>query len=231
MRFKRFILVFALIGFPVLAMGDVIYLKDGSRIKGRVVELVRDTLTIETTFGSRLKVARSEVVSVDFVEGVERVTPTSPPEVEQVSDAPGTLLVYFDKFELTSRISVHRDKDRQGHERANAIDQVLMVNGEIAWTYTDSVTDKVIHKGVETVLKNDFTPHPMRVVAPIGKHRCTIQIANTYEGDYNDRFVDKIDKKIHIDLVAITPRETTVIRLGLRKRKWGLGGTELVQLE
>ena len=68
MRIRMFLLMSTLVLLPALTQSEVLYLKDGSSIQGKLKRLVNDTLYFETSFGSSIRVPREQVVRIDFAD-------------------------------------------------------------------------------------------------------------------------------------------------------------------
>jgi hypothetical protein len=230
MRFGIFAFIFVSFVLLLLAgstLGDVIYLKDGSAIKGTLVKVQNDTLYFKTSFGTIIHIAREKVQRIGMSDSVVAASP-APAVTPPVDNRPGTLLVDFQGFTMSSRISVHRDKNRSAHERANVIEQALFVNGKQMSSHRDSTTDKVVKKGIEVELDNKMKPVPIKVAVAPGAVACEVMFANTWAGDYEDRFVKgPIEKSLIVDALVINPGQTTHLRVGLKKKKLGLAGSVL----
>jgi hypothetical protein len=226
MRLATFLVLCSVIFVPTLSQGGALYLKDGSVIQGKLVRFVNDTLYFKTTFGADIRVPRHDVIRVDFVENMPRSTIPAPSGT-QVSSAPGTLMISFEKFQVTSRVKVHRGKKREEIERANRIESAFYVGSERVFSEIDSVTDKEIREGPDTVLKNDMSPTDFKVAVAAGTYQCRMFLGNSYMSDYAGSFVDSpLEKKLLVENVKILPGETTQYRIGM-KRKMKIGSAQL----
>lgn len=230
---KRVVIV--LFGVSLVAAGtlesEVLRLKDGSAIRGRVLKMDADTLHFETSFGSRIAVHRDKVAAIDLDETGASAPSGPPPAGAHLQSAePGTLSVSFDKFEVTSRVVVERGGERESYERENSVELSLLVNGKRIYSVIDSVTDKTVRNGPETVLRNDMRPRDFDVAVAPGIHRCVVAFGNTRASAYTELFEPApLDRKLVLDPVRIEPGEKTHVRIGM-KRKW-TGKTELVRIE
>jgi hypothetical protein len=206
---------------------EVLYLKDGSTLKGRLVKVDQDTLYFETLFGSAFRIHREKVSRVDFVEGLIPASPGIDSQVH-VDEEPGTLHVSFEKFTLTSRIVVERDREREAHEQENAIEQVLLVDGKQVYSMIDSTTDKVVRMGPETVLRNDVQPVDFKIALAPGLYDCAVVLANSRASVYVKQFDPApLDRKLILDNVDVRPGEATHVRIGLKRKSWRSGKSEL----
>lgn len=208
---------------------ETLYLKDGSALNGRFVKMAEDTVYFETSFGSMMRVHRAQVTRIDFLDE-KGAPPVSPPGSApvHVSEEPGTLMVSFEKFELTSRISVERNRERAAHERENAIEEALVLGDAKVYSLIDSTTDKVVREGPDTILRNDMKPHDFKVAVAPGLYPGSLVLGNTRASDYVERFDPApLDKKLVLDNIDIKAGKTTHIRVGLKHKSWRIGKTEL----
>lgn len=232
MRVTPFLIICFLLFAPAFSHGEIVYLKDGSTIQGKLVKLLNDTLHFETSFGAPIRIHRSKVLRVEFAGPASSQSVILTPGIQQQQPAGiGTLQVHFDKFELTSRITVHRGKNRDDLEKANSIEKSLFLGRDKVASVIDSVTDKVIREGPETILRNSITPRTIKVAVNSGTYRCRVHIGNTMAGDFHDRFVgDPLDKEVVAHNVVIRAGETTALRIGF-KRKMKIGSGYMYVIE
>jgi hypothetical protein len=229
-RIAQFLLAVLLL-VPGFLHSEVLYLKDGSVLKGRVVSMDPDTLYFETSFGSKLAVHRGKVARIELEADSARSMqkPAVGLQLQTAAEA-GTLSVSFEKFEVTSRIVVKRGDDREVLEKANAIEQVLAADGKKVHSVVDSLTDKAVRNGPATMLRNDAKPQAFDVALAPGFYRCVISFGNTRGSDHADRFDPApLDRRLVIDPVRIDPGQRTEVRVGM-KRKW-TGKSELFKVE
>jgi len=228
-RILLFMACFSVVGAGFLE-SETLYLRDGSALNGRFVRMAQDTVYFETSFGSVLRVHKEKVSRVDFVDG-QTPAPHESRSPIHVSEEPGTLDVSFEKFELTSRITVERDREREAHERENAIELALLLGDKKVYSVIDSTTDKIVREGPETILRNDMRPRDFKVALAPGLHRCAVVLANSRASVYVERFDPApLDKKLTLDNVDIKPGETTYIRIGLKRKSWRIGKSELFRI-
>lgn len=226
---RRFIVLCLVLAAPGLLQSEVLKLRDGSVINGRLVRMESDTLYFETSFGSTLAIHRSGVVRIEFepAAGSPAGEPLDGRSLQTAAEA-GTLAVRFDDFQLTSRIVVKRGGDRDAYARANAIEQSLMVGDRKAHSVVDSLTDKIVRKGPETVLRNDAKPVDFKVTLPAGIYSCAVVFHNPYASEFEDSFdPSPLEKRLVLEPVIVEPANTTRLRVDL-KRKW-TGKTELIK--
>lgn len=224
-RFKIFVVILLVIVIPTFIYGEILHLKDGSSIRGEVISFKGDTLHFKTSYGSVLRIHKDNVLRIDYAD--EPMAPRMVP-VEPTSTEPGSLIVRFSKMKLMSKISVHRNQDRKGHELENAIEQSLTISGKKVFSRVDTTTNKIIYQGPETVLKNEFEPVEMRVGMPAGIYQVKIVIANPYVDKYAKDFPDEpLYKDVFVDAIVINAGGYTVVQVGKRRKRLGLAGYEL----
>jgi len=233
MKRARLILFCALMLVPGSLASESVYLKDGSVLKGRLARAEQDTLFFETSFGSFLAIHRGQISRIEFDEGLAGLSGEPPAVgVPHPSELPGSLSVSFEKFTFTSRLVVPRSGDPPAYERENAIEQSLMVEGRNVYSYVDSVTDKTVTDGPETVLRNDIEPRDFEVALPAGLYRCVIGFRNSRASAFVERFdPDPLDKKLILDTVRIDPGRTTHVRIGSKRKSWIVGSRELFRID
>jgi len=222
---RRFILVCVILALPAFLKSEMLRLRDGSAINGRLLRMQGDTLYFRTSFGTLLAVHRSGVAGVDFdsMSTAARVL-----ENARTSAEAGTLVVDFEDFQLTSRIAVERGGDRGLYAGRNAIEERILVGNRAACSFIDSTTDKTIREGPKTVLRNDIEPKDCRVALAPGLYRCSIVFFNPHASALPAAFEPSpLEKKLVVDPVRIEAGQATTIRVGL-KRKWP-GKSELVR--
>ncbi|UCH85505.1 MAG: hypothetical protein JSW50_07400 [Candidatus Latescibacterota bacterium] len=225
MRFLVFVCVMLAIAVPALLMGETLYLTDGSTLRGKLKKYENDTLYFETAFGANVTIPKHKVVRIDFDE-TGAVSPPLSPGTETL--VPGTLQVAFENVKFTTRINVKRDRNREAVERENSIEQRLLVGNKLVFSYIDSVTDKVIRNGPETTLNNDFVAQNFAIVLDADLHHLTLEFGNTLADQYVSQFDDKpLERTLLIDNVTIEPGKTSRIRVGMKRKRFGLTKSEL----
>jgi hypothetical protein len=218
---------------PVLLRSDTLRLKDGSALVGSLLGVENDTVYFETSFGSTLRVPKGRVASILFVEaGAEPPVGAEAAPTLHSSEAAGTLLVTFDKFEVTSRIVVRRNADRAELQRGNSIEQVLKVNGKTMISAVDSTTDKVVRNGPETTLRNDAKPVDLKLPLEPGYYQCAVRFGSLGAEEFRTCFdPEPLEEKLELDSVRISAGQTTVVRVGVKRKAWRLGDRNLVRIE
>jgi hypothetical protein len=229
---KRAVLFLLCAGFlvPVLLRSETLYLKDGSVVKGRFVKSERDTVFFATSFGTSIRVHKDKVARIDFGEG-QAPSESAVDSLIRTTEAPGTLLVTFEDFELTSKIVMERRGNQREYEKENAIEQAVFVDQRKVHSVVDSTTDKVVRNGPETTLRNDARPVELRVPLAAGVHQCSIIFSNSRAKEYGERFdPSPLAKKLVLDGIQVKPNQTTALRVGLKRKSWRIGKTDLVRI-
>jgi len=217
--------LFALSATPSPGSGEVLHLKDGSVFKGVLIGVTEKAVVFETSFGSQLEIPRDNVAMILFDE--EYLVPRMSESIEKAPELPGSLYVDFGGTKLTSKISVHRNKDLEGCLRANSISQVLYVDGEVAFSNIDSIPDKEISKGPEKIFKNVITLKNIRVQVPSGPHQIRLVVKSIDGAEYENRFDGgPLIKILESHNMLFYAEPTSQIDVRLRKKRWGLSGTE-----
>src|SRR5882672_1737303 len=120
-RWLRLVWLLAILA-PAAAPGEVVKLKDQSTVRGRLVQVVGDTLVFKSTFGT-LRFHRSQVISIVFDDSlgatILTTTPASPSEAATGGKA--RIEVAFKDHELSSKIQIQLKKDWDAHVRSNHI--------------------------------------------------------------------------------------------------------------
>jgi hypothetical protein len=231
---RRALLFLLCAGFflPVLLRSETLHLKDGSVVKGRFVKTEGDTVFFETSFGTSIRVHKDKVARIDFGEGPAPAPAASAGDSSmRTTEAAGTLMVSFEDFELTSKIVMERRGDRNEYERENAIEQALFVDQRKMHSVVDSTTDKVVRSGPETTLRNKARPVEFRVPVGAGTHQCSIVFSNSRAREYAEKFdPSPLAKKLVLDGIVVKPNETTVLRIGMKRKAWRVGKSELVRI-
>lgn len=217
---------------PCIVQAEVLYLKDGSNLVGKLVRVEGDTLYFQPSFGGILKFSKTTVWRILFDEsknepkgqvGGDRF---SRPETSAAE--PGSLIVDFDGMSLANKIIVHRKRNYEDHEQANAIKSTLVVDGIEVATVIDSTTDKVYREGPDTILKNSMRLPDFRVELSAGPHSCLILIKNLGASDYKNQFeFSPLDLSLNVENVVIYPKRITTIEIGKKRGTLRLGMPEL----
>jgi len=226
-------LLLALLIFPALTLGDTVYLKDGSSLNGRVKGYAGDTLRFDAAFGV-VKIPRDRISAIVFGDSA-----ALPPGVAAGAAVPaaaeadsGDIVVTFKERGLSSKIKVTKKQDVEGHLDANTILQVLLVDGDTAWVYADTTTDKVIYQGPDRVYKNSIELRDIRVRVSAGVHAVSLVVFDRGEVDYAERFEDgPLHMEFAIGDLRVDPGSERRVNLGISKGKLKLGRPRFVRLD
>jgi len=231
-KLTRILLIIFVLAVPYMIQADTIYLLDGSTLVGTLEKIDGDTLYVKPSFGGMIKLSKQLIWKIQFSDA-------APPGQAQTgggsavmpgftSTEPGSLLVTFDDIKISNKITVYRGRDYEEHERANAIEVVLIVDGQTVSTYVDSTTDKVIRSGINTYLKNTIQLKDFRVELSAGPHACRILIRNPDYPEYETAFENaRLDLKLEIGDVIVYPARKAVVPVGLKKGFMKLGNQSL----
>lgn len=228
-RATLWLCVFVILCTPALIQSEVLYLKDGSMIRGSVVDFARDTLTFDPNYGGRMKVSRSQIVKIVFSDSVETSTLSSDLQRREAGKSAtmggkGSLAVRFKDKKVNSKVEVHRTRDERQIKEANWVVQLLIVDGDTIFAHIDSTVDKTINKGHDKHYKNNFEIKEMTVELPAGLHHCVVTVCNKGLGVRDDDFKSgPLDMILNLDNVQIFPDRTTSVTVGIKKGKLRLG--------
>jgi hypothetical protein len=227
--------VFVVLCAPLFIRGEVLYLKDGSTIRGSVVAFERDTLTFDAAFGGRVRMARSQIVKIVFSDSVA-TAPVSPGVKYRPPEPPrpegGYLSVTFKDKKVSSKVVVHNKKNTEQLIKANWVVQSLMVDGDTVFTHVDSTMDKTIHKGHDKFFKNSVELEDMNVELDAGLHNCVVVVHNRGLGTYDDDFDHApLDMSLNLDNIQIFPGRTTSVHVGINKGTLRLGKARLYRVQ
>jgi hypothetical protein len=126
---------------------------------------------------------------------------------------------------------MERRGNRSEYERENAIEQAVFVDQKKVHSVVDSTTDKVVRSGPETSLRNDARPVELRLPLAAGVHQCSIVFSNSRAKEYEERFdPSPLAKKLVLDGIQVKSNQTTALRVGLKRKSWRVGKTELVKI-
>jgi len=233
MRLKKFVIMCAIVFVPALIQGEVLLLKDGSEIQGRLVKFVNDTLFFETSFGALIEVPREKVARLSF-DGAPAIPQASVGAVvTPTSTSPGTVSVNFDNVKLSSKITVHRNKNQAELLRANWIECVVYVGSKLVYTEIDSIMDKTVREGPDTRYLNDMRPSSIKVAVDPGTTQLRLFVRNPTEGatQFAKSFPDgPLSKTLLVDPVTINSNHTRELVIAV-KRKAKMGSPQLVLFE
>ena len=232
MKLANLIIIMLVLAWPGLLQAETIFLMDGSTLIGTLVKIEGDTLVIKPSFGGAVKLPKQLIWKIQFSDTIppgQAQTGRGSAALPDFSIAePGSLMVTFDNVKISNKIAVHRGRDYEGHERANSIEAILVVDGETVSAYVDSTTDKTIREGTDIFLKNTMEPKEFRIELPAGPHSCRILIHNPDYPEYAKEFENApLDLKLEVGDVIIYPGRKTVIPVGLKKGFLKLGEQSL----
>ena len=235
-RFALWMMALAVVSVPAVTAGDTVKTTDGSVLKGRVIRLDRDTLSVESTFGGVLRIPRSRIVWISFGDSV--TTPESgssqiatvDPTVSTGGD--GELGVTFKNRVISSKIVVTKRKDLAGHLHANGIQQFLLVDGDTAFSYVDTVMDKTIYKGPDRVYKNTIELKDMFVNLSPGDHQIFVIVRSVGYDQYEDRFENgPLNVEFLLGDVQVHSARTTLVNIGISTGTLRMGKPRLYKVE
>lgn len=222
---------------PAASSSEVVKLKDQSTVRGRLVQVVGDTLVFKSTFGT-LKFHRSQVISIVFDDSMETAAvapgavPAVPPEVAAIPAGKARIEVAFKDRELSSKIAIQLKKDWDAHVRSNHILVELLVDGRVAYSHADTTMDKTINKGHTTELKNEIELTDFGVDVPSGLHHAKLIVHNRDVVTYRKDFVpEPLDMVVPFDNLEIRPGEVYRLDVGISKGKLKMGSARLVPIK
>lgn len=216
-----------MLALPLVSNGEKLYLRDGSILNGTIGALTADSVSITTSFGRTFSFARKEIIRIDFSDSAA-VAPASG-LIAPAAAEPGSLLVLFDSQELSSKIIVQRERDLALSLDANSIEELLYIDNEIVFSYVDTTTDKKIRNGAETIYKNTIELRNIRVALPSGPHVMRLIVGSRGRNAHKDRFEnDPLLETLERNNLIIYPGKTTRLVIEAKKKRWGMGGTELM---
>ena len=209
---------------PALAPGEVVRLKDGSTLKGRLIKVEGDTLTIRLSIGSPIKVRRDQIESIIFSDSIgANPAPALPgaaaavPAAE-VAAGKGTIAVRFEDRKLSSKITIDKKKNWDAKVKSNEIVTEFVVDGITVYSVVDTTTDKTIYLGQEKQLKNDAKLADFEVSVASGKHRCKLLVRNRDPDTFRDSFdPEPINLVLDFEDFVVGPGE--IVRFDIRMDK------------
>jgi hypothetical protein len=209
---------------PAVVPGEVVRLKDGSTLKGKLVRLEGDTLTVRLNMGAPIKVHRSLVEWIAFsdsasvpIGGAVVAAPAGAAPVTTPAGT-GTILVKFEDRNVTSKITIDKKQHWDEKMRSNHILVEFVVDGQIAYSAVDSTMDKTIYKGVEKEIKNDAEFADFEVSVPAGRHRCSLVVRNRDVDTFRESF-DPAPISTVLDFDEITIDAGGIVRLDIKMDK------------
>lgn len=212
---------------PLLSSGEKLYLRDGSMLNGTIQALDADSVSITTSFGRRLAFARKDVFRIEFSDSA--VFSSGLGQGVPAPAEPGSLLVLFEAQELSSKIIVHRDRELELSLEANTIEQLLYIDNVLVFSYSDTSTDKKIRKGDDTILKNTIVLKDIRISLPAGPHMVRLIVGSKGRTAHKARFENEpLLETLERSNLIIYAGNTTRFVIEAKKKKWGMGGSELL---
>jgi hypothetical protein len=230
-RLVVFVIALAALVVPAILQGEILYLKDGSELKGKVVSFEGDTLVFAPNFGGRITVHRRDILKLVLDEsGAAEPTPAGKPAK---LEGPGTISVVFKQDKLNSKIAVtKKTKSIESEiERANWIQQLLIVDSDTVFARIDTTTDKKIYKGHEKELKNTMRLEDMKVTVDAGVHQCIVVVRNLGMKEYADEFREgPLDMVLEFSTVGVYTNQTTTLQVGIAKGFMKMGSPKFVDV-
>jgi hypothetical protein len=216
-----------LAGLPAILQSEVLILKDGSEVKGKIVTFEGDTLVFAPSFGGKIYVHRDNIVKIIYDESVRETSSGVQPD--PVGD--GVLRVVFKNNKLSSKIALTSKYKAYADEiiRANWIDLYLIVGIDTVYTRVDTTMDKTVYKGHERLYKNTVRLEDMQVTLPAGSHRCEIVIRNRGAQSHENLFDEgPLDLHLVIDMISVTKGLSTTVNTAIKKGFLRSGSPRLV---
>ncbi len=206
---------------PAVAPGEVVRLKDGSTLKGRLVKVEGDTLVVRLSVGAAVKVHRSQVESIVFSDsavamGAPLVATAVPATATPAGT--GTIEVRFEDRKVSSKITIDKKKNWDEKIRSNEIVMEFVVDGMVAYSKVDTTMDKTIYLGQEKQIKNDTQLADFDVKVKSGKHRCKLVVRNRDPDTFRDSF-DPEPLSLILDFDEFTLDPNGTMRLDVRMDK------------
>jgi hypothetical protein len=218
----------------VIALGDVVQLRDGSTLKGRVVSLVGDTLAVRTTFGAEVRIARGRIALVSFTDSID-AAPSGPVGTPGAAGAPagtGRIGVTFQDRELSSKITAPARGEKEALIQANAIEQTLIVDDIVVYSRRDTTMDKTIYNGPERQYKNDIKLEDFDVEMPAGFHHARLLIRNVGLDEFGEAFdPEPLDLLLNLDNLEIPAGKTVRVKVGITRGRLRMSKPSLFRAE
>jgi hypothetical protein len=204
---------------PAVVPGEVVRLKDGSTLKGRLIKVEGDTLTIRLSVGAPIKVHRDQVESIVFSDSMStspvRTVPAAP---AVVAAGVGTIAVKFEDRKVSSKITIEKKKNWEEKMRSNDIVVEFVVDGAVVYSKADTTMDKTIYMGQEKQIKNDAELADFEVKVPGGKHLCKLVVRNRDPDTFHDSF-DPAPLNLVLDFDTFSVDSGDIVRLDIRMDK------------
>ncbi len=220
---------------PIATPGEVVRLRDGSMLRGRLMNAEGDSLTFRLSIGASVKIPRSAVLAIVFDDSLAAlaVVPSHP-----VADSPvaetgtGKVSVSFKDRRVSSKISIDKKVAWDEHVRSNYIVTEFFVDGKLLYSAIDSTMDKTIYKGQIKELKNDAELEDFTVEAPAGTHQCELVVRNQDPDTFRDDFEPQpLSTALVLDSFEIRAGGAVRIDVGIDKGAVRLGRPKLYRVE
>lgn len=224
-----------------VARADVVYLRDGTVLRGTVLWMRPDSLAVRTSFGATLHLDRGVVRRV--VVGRD-VTPSAAPVPGSSGGAgaadstalanaePARLVVTFKDRRLSSRIAVQRGHDLEAKLRALQAVELVLVDGDTAFAYVDSTIDKTIYQGPVRAYRNHIDLEDVDVSVPAGRHRVTLVVRNRGARRWRSAFQPRpIEIEIGLGEIDFRPGRAARFHVGIRRSRLGRKPPEFYVVE
>jgi hypothetical protein len=235
MHTTRWILFALLAGaalVPAAAPGETVRLRDSSSLRGRLVSVDGDTLTFRLSAGPTVRLHRGQILSIVFDDSAAAIPVPAPAAGVAPSGAPGTIELAFKDREVSSKISIEKKRDWEGHEQANQIVVQFLVDGVVAYADTDTTTDKRIYHGHVTQLKNDIKLADFKVTAPSGIRHAQLIVRSRGADEYRDAFDgEPLNMVLAFDNLDVRAGQVTRLDVGITRGKLRMGKARFFRVE
>jgi len=202
------------------AAGETIRLKDGSMLKGRLVRVDGDTLTVRLSIGAPIKVHRAQVESILFADSLSVPSLSVPTAVSPPAEGggTGTIAIKFEDRNVTSKITIEKKKHWDEKVRSNHILVEFVVDGAVVYTVADTTMDKTVYRGEEKDLRNDAKLADFTVPVPAGRHVCTLLVRNRDVDTFGSSF-DPEPLSTVLEFGEVNVENGGVVRLDIKMDK------------
>jgi len=220
-------ILFLIAVLPAVLQSEVLILKDGSEVKGKIVTFQGDTLVFAPSFGGKIYVHRDDIVKIIYDESQRETARGAQP----VLTGNGILRVVFKNDKLSSKIAITKKNKSHADEiiQANWIDQYLILGIDTVYSSVDTTMDKTVYKGHERLYKNNVRLEDISVTVPAGTYRCTVIIRNRGAQSHEDLFDDgPLELNVVFDAVTVTRDQGTTVSTAIKKGFLRSGSPRLV---
>ncbi len=221
---------------PAVTSGEVVRLRDGSTLRGRLVRVAGDSLTFRLNIGTPIVLLRPQVLSIAFDDSVAAAVIAAPAvpagTTAAAATGKGRITVSFKDRELSSKISIDKKKQWDEHVLSNHIVVEFLVDGKALYTAEDSTMDKTIYKGHIQQLKNDIKLQDFTVEAPSGMHQVELVVRNrdsdTFRYDFDP---EPLNVVLVLDDFDVRAGGAVRIDVGINRGTISLGRPKFYRLE